>query len=319
MNRIKVLVTGGAGYIGSHLVNYLLNNNYDVTVIDDLSTGTLGRLIKGAEFIKCDIRDFNKLNLILSSTNFDAIFHLAAKKSVIESVSNSTLYESINRFGTEELVRAANLNAVKNLIFSSTCAVYGQNQMQVVNERSPINPISPYGHSKYQAEKLIFNSYKHNICILRYFNVIGESEIKFRDINQDSLVPSIIKSLTENRKLQIYGKDYPTKDGTCERDYIDVRDIVSSHVDAYLVMKKFNESLGVINLGYGEPKSVLNIVNKVQQIIGKKIDYEFKERRRGDVSIVYSDNSLAKKLINFNPIFTVDDALESVFLNQFGS
>ena len=301
----NILVTGGAGYIGSHIVEQLIKRKKNVFIVDNLSTGYKRLIHKKAKFFLCDIKNFKRLDKIIKKNQITSVIHLAASLSVGESQKKPNKYYSNNFLGTKNIVRCCNQNKVKSLIFSSTCAVY-KDKLRVVKENSKVNPKSVYGKTKLLAEKFIkknLNKEITNYAILRYFNVAGASDnARIGQISRgDQLFKNLsIASIKIHPKVHIYGGNYKTKDGTCIRDYIHVSDIARIHI---LVLNKINskkESI-TLNCGYGKGISVLEAVNEFQKQIGRKIDVKIKDRRKGDMQEIIANISDIKKFIKWRP------------------
>ncbi len=301
----KILVTGGAGYIGSHVVELLINLRKKVYIIDNLSTGYRRLVNKKAKFFFCDIKNYKKVNKIVKDNKIDSIIHLAASLSVNESEKKPKKYYLNNVIGTKNIIHSCQENQIKNLIFSSTCAVY-KDKIKSVKENSKLSPKSTYGKTKLSGERLIkrlIDKRKCNFAILRYFNVAGAS--KSKKIGQISSGDQLFKNLAitclrTKPKINIYGNDYNTKDGTCVRDYIHVSDIAKIHI---LVLKKINKEKKsiVLNCGYGKGVSVLEAVREFEKQIKREISIKFKIRRKGDMEKIIANNQKVKKFINWKP------------------
>lgn len=310
----KILVTGGAGYIGSKLSYDLTDMGFKVVVFDNLSTGSKKLLNKKAKFYKLDISKSKNLKKIIKKEKINIIFHLAASLDVNESMKKPMKYYLNNVVGTENLLKSIHGNkSIRKFIFSSTCAVYGNVEKELVDEKNNCSPVSHYGSSKLVAEKIIENYIKKNNCsaaILRYFNVIG-ADYKLRT---GIIKPSnqLVKKLSNNIKnknytVNIFGNDYSTKDGTCIRDYIDVNDLSKIHID---VMKKLKiGNFEILNCGYNKGFSVLDIIKNFEIIIKKKIKTNIKERREGDVERIRANSN---KLIKFTGKSYKSDILKSL-------
>ena len=291
----NILVTGGAGYIGSHIVEQLIKLKKKVIIVDNLSTGKRRLINKKAKFYKGDIKNSNKVDFVIKKNKIDSVIHLAASLSVGESQKKPKKYFNNNVIGTKNLVESSFKNGVKNFIFSSTCAVY-KDGLKVVTEKSNLLPRSIYGKTKLLGEKLIINKFKkQNIkfAILRFFNVAGAS--KSGKIGQITEGHQLFKNLSiaskkKNPKINIYGNNYKTKDGTCVRDYIHVSDISKIHIK---VLKKLNlnrKSI-ILNCGYGIGVSVLEVVNEFKKQIKKKITIVYKKKIKGDMEHIISNNT----------------------------
>ena len=321
MENKKILVTGGAGYIGSHTVIQLLEQKYDVIVIDNFSNSDpkviskINRIsMKSFEVYNIDIRDKKELERFFSSNkNIHAVIHFAGLKAVKESVDDPLLYYDNNVSGTINLLNTMKKHNVKNFIFSSSATVYSPDNKMPVTEYSKTGPINPYGQSKFMVEKIcqdLYNSdHSLNFIMLRYFNPIGAHPSGLIGENPNgipnNLMPYILKVIQgELPHLNVYGNDYDTSDGTGIRDYIHVMDLAEGHVKSLEYLEKLNEQniLGcheIFNLGTGNGYSVLDVVKEIENVSGKKIKYVFAERRDGDVAEVYADASKAKKLLGW--------------------
>lgn len=314
MLRQKILVIGGAGYIGSHVVKALLENNFAVTVYDNLSTGQEQNLFKSAEFIKGDILDMPALQRVMSK-GFDAVVHLAAKKAVGESMENPQLYALNNLNGAVNICNAMVDNGVKNLVFSSTAAVFGTPKYVPVDENHPLEPMNFYGFTKLKMEELMhwYSQLKdfHYIA-LRYFNAVGyaaDGSITGREKNPQNLLPIIMEVATGKRdKLQVFGNDYDTPDGTCVRDYVHVEDLASAHVAAICKLMTGTPSQA-INLGTNKGTSVLEMIAAAERVSGHKINYEFAPRRAGDPAVIVATNAKAKQVLEWQPQYTDIDKI----------
>ena len=253
----KVLVTGGAGYIGAHVAAELLNEGYNVRIYDDFSNGLHKRVDgKFRDIVEGDILDREKL--LQAMQGVDAVIHLAAKKAVEESVKNPLKYYENNVGGTLNLLAVMSAKGVKTIVFSSSAAVYSPNDKDAVEEMDPTVPLSPYGATKLLSEELISsvgNAEKISHVSLRYFNVVGSAIPEFGDNSKDNLVPKVFLALKNGKRPEIYGSDYPTPDGTCIRDYIHVQDLAKAHVAA---LKKAESGFtsAIYNVGSGKGYSV---------------------------------------------------------------
>jgi len=258
----NILITGGAGYIGSNVAELLIKKKYKVFIIDNLSTGFRRLINKRAKFLKIDLKEKNKVRNLIKDRNIDSVVHLAALLDVNESQKKPKKYFQNNVIGTKNLVNACLNSSVKNFIFSSTAAVY-KDGIYKVNEKSPVKPKSNYGKGKLKAEKIIKSKFlknKINFAILRYFNVCGSSKSnKYGQINSyDLLFKNLAKnSLKKNPIISIYGNDYKTRDKTCIRDFIHVSDLADIHLKVLTKINRVNKSI-LINCGYGVGRSVLH-------------------------------------------------------------
>lgn len=298
---MKVLVTGGAGYIGSACVEHLLNNGHKVTVLDSLITGHRRAVDKRADFLKMDLSERDKLIDCFKSNNFEAIMHFAAFSSVSESMRNPSKYFINNDAYGINLLDAAIAGNVKSFVFSSTAATYGFPEESPIKETTPQIPINPYGESKLFFEKMLH--WYHEIhglkyVALRYFNAAGASKNFGEDHNPEThLIPIILQvAMGQRKNVAIYGNDYPTKDGTCIRDYIHIEDLAQAHMLALNAPKSRH-----YNLGTGSGFSVKEVIDIARDITGEQIESVVSERREGDAAILVADSSLARKELGWNP------------------
>ena len=302
----NVLITGGAGYVGSHIAELFFKKKIKVFIVDNLSTGYKKLICKKSHFYLCDIRSSKKLRNIIIENKIDSIIHCAAKLRVEESQKKPEIYYKNNVTGTLRLINACKNTLVKNFIFSSTCAVYGS-RLKIVKETSAISPESNYGKTKYKAELLIKNKLKKiNFCILRYFNVVGASKSRtLGQINDNGqLFKNLsIQSLKSNPKVNIYGTNYNTPDGTCIRDYIHVLDLADIHYKALNKIKKNNHSV-ILNCGYGIGYSVLEIVKSFERVSKKKFKINYCKRRKGDIIEIIADTRKMKQYLKWKPKYS---------------
>ena len=301
----NILVTGGAGYIGSHIVEELVKKNFlKIFIVDDLSTGHKRLINKKATFIKANINKTQLIKKIILKNKIDTIIHLAAKTIVTESEKKPKLYYKANVLGTSSLLDAAKNSLVKNFLFSSTAAVYGS-KIRYVNEKSKTLPDSVYGKTKLQAEDLVKKNFKKNYIILRYFNVVGASPSKkIGLINKyGQLFKNFAVEILKNKpKLSVYGKDYNTKDGTCIRDFIHVSDLADIHLKVLLKASKDNKSI-ILNCGYGKGFSVLEVVNNFKKFSKNKVIVKFEKRRKAEIVESVANVTKLKKYLKWRPKF----------------
>lgn len=321
--KVKVLITGGAGYIGSHFARLLLREGFTVSIIDNLSTGnpSVIDVLSKATFYYGDIRDELFLQTTISLAKPDIIMHFAAMAYVGESVSYPHLYFDNNVVGSIKLLKIAQSNGIKGFVFSSTCAVYGEVGGQIVKETIRPNPISPYGMSKLVVEQLLQSLTESSVgfcaVALRYFNASGASlDGMLGELHnpETHLIPLVIRSsLGVGEIVRIYGNDYPTKDGTCERDYLHVEDLATAHFAALMriIDGKNTSKFEVFNLGSGRPHSVLDIIKRVHAYTGVEPQVIISERRKGDPAIIFADASLAKLELGWEPKLSIDTIIDT--------
>lgn len=319
-----ILVTGGAGYIGSHCVMALLENNNDVVIFDNLSTGhieTVQTLQKygNVEFQQGDLTNFDDINSVFKNFNIEKVVHFAAFSQVGESVVNPQKYYINNVCGTINLLRAMLENNVKKIVFSSTAATYGEPVYIPIDEKHPQNPINPYGQSKLMIEKIMddYNkAYGLKSVRLRYFNVAGadlKSRIGEWHDPETHLIPNILKSTFNNGKtFQMFGDDYDTKDGTCVRDYINVEDLAQAHLLALQYLDNGGET-NYFNLGTNDGNTVKEVFAACEKVTQKDIPVEMKPRRAGDPASLVADNNKAKENLNWNPKHTLEESIQSAY------
>jgi UDP-glucose 4-epimerase len=296
-----IIVTGGAGYIGSVVANYLVDRGYKIIIIDNLSTGSLHLVNRKAHFYKCDIKNYNELlnKLKIYQNQISTIFHFAGSLSVAESQKKPLKYYNNNVIGTENMLQLCKFLRIKKFIFSSTCAVYGSPETQKIYENSTTVPISNYGRTKLFAEKLVkefSKKYKFKFAILRYFNVVGgENKNRSGPISGKTIFKVLCENLIKNvYKVNLYGNSYPTKDGSCIRDFIDVNDLAEIHLLSKL---KLNRSKSfVLNCGYGEGYSIKEIIKAFSIYLKKNIHINVMPKRDGDVDAIYCHTRKLKKM-----------------------
>ena len=301
----NILVTGGAGYIGSHIVEQLIKNKQSVIILDNLVTGYERLVNKKAKFIKADIKNKSKITKIIKDYNINSIIHLAAYLNVSEAEKRIRKYYTNNITGTKNLLEACKNSNVKNIIFSSSCSVYG-NVKGSVSENIKPNPQGYYGYTKFKGEELLKKlSLKYNLRygILRYFNVAGASnsgKIGEIETSHGHLIKNLaIKSLEKKPKVKIFGNDYQTKDGTCVRDYIHVSDLADIHIKGLNYLNNNKKSF-ILNCGYGKGYSVQQIVNIFKKI-KKGVGIQYQKRRPGDIAQVYANAKKFKKILRWKP------------------
>ena len=307
INSNNILVTGGAGYIGSHIVELLIKKNFKVFIYDNLVTGYKRLIIKKAKFIKGDIKNFKHLSKTLKKNKIDSIIHLAAYLNVSESEKFKKKYYKNNIDGTLNLVKSCDQTNVKNIIFSSSCSIYGNFKGSVTENKKP-NPKSYYAYTKFKSENLIkkfSKKYKYKYIILRYFNVAGASNSgKIGEIGNknDRLIKNLaIQYFKKNPKINIHGSNYKTKDGTCIRDYIHVSDIADIHYQCIKYLNKYSKS-NIFNCGYGKGYSVLEIANILKKM-KRNTQINLMKKRPGDIGQVKANINKFKKAFKWKPKF----------------
>lgn len=321
--KIEILVTGGAGYIGSHCVRALCDAGHKVSVLDNFSLGLRGNVDPRVEkVIEGDIRNKEDLDRALQGKK--TVFHFAAWKAAGESMINPGKYAENNICGTLTLLESMSNNGVKNIVFSSSAAVYGDPQYLPIDEQHPTNPVNYYGYSKLAIEQnLKWYSQLNGIhfAALRYFNATGydvDGLIKGKEKNPANLSPIVLEVAAGTRqKLDVYGNDYKTKDGTCIRDYIHVNDLANAHLLAMEYILEKNEDL-IINLGTGNGHSVLEIIDAVKKVCGREIPYQIVGRREGDPDELVASSELAHQLLGwqaeYSDLETIFKSMTNVYL-----
>lgn len=306
MKNNKILVVGGAGYIGSHMVKDLLENGYEVITLDDLSTGHRD-LLPGGDYVEGGLGDAVLLDEIFSNHKIAAVMHFAAFSLVGESMESPLKYYRNNMSATTELLTAMIRHNVKQFIFSSTAAVYGEPTEIPITEKHPGNPTNPYGASKIAVERMLQDcdsAYGLKYISLRYFNAAGADEsgrIGERHEPETHLIPLVLKVATgENENVKIFGTTYPTPDGTCVRDYIHVSDLTQAHLLALEYLLSGNES-AVYNLGNSKGYSVREVIGLVKQVTGKPIPTIEADKRPGDPATLIASSEKIKKDLGWQP------------------
>ena len=315
----KILVAGGAGYIGSHVQKQLLEEGFDVLIYDNLSSGDKINVLKDSQFIEGDILDKKRLNEAMSQ-GIDGVVHLAAKKAVGDSMIYPEIYAENNISGSINILNAMSDNGVKHIVFSSSAAVYGMPEYIPIDENHPINPINYYGYTKLAIEQNMAWYAKLgrlNYAALRYFNAVGyaaDKSITGRERQSQNLMPIVMETATGKReKFSIYGRDYDTPDGTCIRDYVHVSDLARAHTIAMRKLMDGAQSFAV-NLGTGKGTSVTEIVEATEKVIGKKLNYDYGPRRPGDPAILTAKADKAFELLGWKPEYTnVEDIIRTVW------
>ena len=319
------LITGGAGYIGSHVADSFLSSGKSLVIIDSLHSGSVDRVSflekihgKKIPFFKLDIRDYLEIAKIIVDFSIGGIVHLAGLKSVSESRIIPEEYFNVNHYATANILEVAKNYEVKKFIFSSSAAVYGESEnLGRLTEFEKCNPISPYGESKLLGEKEVnaFSKISGNSgTSLRYFNVIGTKYPELDDGRGENLVPIVKKLLCAGSRPQVFGNDYLTPDGTCIRDYVDVRDIAVAHL---LLANNTGETPLTLNLGTGQGSSVIEVITQIGKEMGlKDVPIEFQPRRPGDPPIVCADPELARRMIGYSTHYSFSQSIASLFVKK---
>lgn len=296
---MKILVTGGAGYIGSHTCKALAASGYEPVTYDNLSRGHEWA-VKWGPFVKGDIHDKELLKETIKKYKIDSIIHFAAFAYVGESCERPDLYYQNNVEGSINLFEAAKECNVKNIVFSSTCSVYGNGQRGSFKEEHPVNPINPYANSKYMVEQILrdyANKFKFNYAILRYFNAAGadiDGEIGEAHDPEPHIIPiALDAALNPLRVLKVFGQDYDTRDGTCVRDYIHVCDLADAHIRSLEKINSQNTAL-LLNLGSARGHTILELLHVIEKVTGLSVPYEIGARREGDPASLVATITRAK-------------------------
>ena len=315
---MRILVMGGAGYIGSHTVKHLLDNGYEVVVADNLVYGHRDAVDSRATFVHADLLDEKSLDALFDNNPVDAVIHFAAFAYVGESVTEPEKYYYNNVIGTVNLLHAMAAHNVKKIVFSSTCATYGEPQYTPIDEKHAQNPINPYGRTKLMIEQ-IFADYERAYGLqhiaLRYFNAAGcsaDGTIGESHTPETHIIPLVLKAITGERDcIKVFGTDYDTPDGTCIRDYIHVEDLALAH---RLALEKLGEYNGCINLGTGIGTSVREIIAAAERVSGKTCPVEYAPRRPGDPARLFANNTKAAEILGWKPKYTnIEDIIRTAW------
>lgn len=305
----KILVVGGAGYIGSHMVKCLNQAGYEPIVLDNLSSGHRDA-VQGAELIVGDMMNADLLEKIFAQHDFAAVMHFAALIQVGESVEQPVKYYQNNVAATLQLLTTMLKWKVKNFIFSSTAAVYGEPQYTPINEQHPLAPINPYGRSKHMVEQMLEDfakSYEFRYASLRYFNAAGadpDGQLAERHDPETHLIPLVLQAASGRRRdITVYGRNYPIIDGTCVRDYVHVNDLCSAHLLALQALIKDKKSM-IYNLGTGQGFSVQQVIDMAREVTGCDIKVVNGERRAGDPAVLVADASKAMTELGWQPKYS---------------
>jgi UDP-glucose 4-epimerase len=314
-----ILVTGGAGYIGSHFVKYLIENGKDVVVFDNLSRGHKEAVHPKAKFEKVDILEYDNLLAALKKYSIDAVVHFAAFAYVGESVEKPDMYYMNNVVGSFNLIKAVKECGIKKFVFSSTCSLYGNPERVPISEKESTKPINPYAQTKLMIEKILHDfdsAYGLKYIALRYFNAAGDDfEGKIGESHQPEphLIPIVLDAaLGKREKILIFGDDYDTDDGTCVRDYIHVNDLADAHLKALEYLDSYKLS-DVFNLGTGDGYSVKEIIKTAEKVTGKYLKTEITKRRAGDPAKLVADNKKAKTVLKWTPKYNLEEIISSAW------
>ena len=315
----KILIVGGAGYIGSHNVRLFLDRNYQVVIVDNLNTGHMEAVDSRAKFYKCDIRNKEELKKIFLIEKPDGVVHFAALSLVGVSMKQPLEYFSNNVYGMQILLEVMHETGVNKIVFSSSAATYGDHKEMPLTEESATNPTNPYGETKLMMEKMMKwcdIAYGIKYVSLRYFNAAGayDDGSLGEDHNPEThLIPLILQvPLGKRNHISVFGNDYETRDGTCIRDYIHIMDLADAHVRAIEYLLKGNDSQ-IFNLGTGEGQSVNEMIVAAEKVVGKDIKKEYAPRREGDPAMLIASNKKAKEILGWEPKYTLDQIMETAW------
>lgn len=318
--NMNIVVTGGAGYIGSHLVKILSeNNHHKVIVFDNLSRGHKESIPENAEFEIVDLLDLSALKSSFRKYDVDAVIHFAAFAYVGESVEDPGLYYNNNVTGSINLLNAVKENKIDNIVFSSTCSLYGNPDMIPISEEQVLNPINPYAKTKFMIEQALADfetTFGIKYAALRYFNAAGADPSGFIGESHNPephLIPIVLNTaLGKRESVYVFGTDYPTPDGTCIRDYIHVNDLADAHIKALHYLVENKKSL-IVNLGTGNGYSVQELIEKAKEITGKSIKVINSDRRPGDPAVLVADNSKSSRLLNWKPQYDLEEIIKTAW------
>ncbi len=313
------LITGGAGYIGAHVVEQTMASGRDVFVVDDLSTGIESRLRSGTLLGQFSLQNKKGLEQAFGDTEITGVLHLAAKKRVGESVERPDYYWQENVGGLQNLLAAMKVHKVKNFVFSSSAAVYGQPDVPsgtLITEETPCAPINPYGATKLEGEVLsraMAQSDGLKVAALRYFNVAGAGRAELGDQYIFNLVPIVFDALERGEKPTVFGDDYSTPDGSCIRDYVHVQDLADAHIAAMNFVEKSDAGFTAINIGTGTGASVFEVLAMIQDVTGISVDPIIGQRREGDPAALVADVNFAKDVLGWQSSRDLRDIVTSAW------
>jgi UDP-glucose 4-epimerase len=309
----KVLIVGGAGYIGAHVAHDLVDAGYEIRIFDDFSNGLERRVANFKDIHRADVLD--RKAVFSAMQGVDSVIHLAAKKAVGESVENPLKYYDNNVGGIINVLAAMSAHRVKKIVFSSTAAVYAPNDKDSITEEDSTVPLSPYGVTKLLSEQIIkavSGAEKLSSVSLRYFNVVGSGSDELGDNSRDNLVPKVFQALGEGKSPEVYGDDYPTPDGTCIRDYVHVSDLSRAHISALKAIesREINE---IYNVGSGTGYSVHEVISQVEQTIGRSTDARVVSRRAGDSPKLIAGIEKIEKDLGWQPTRSLKEMIDSAW------
>ncbi|MBT5483708.1 MAG: UDP-glucose 4-epimerase GalE [Gammaproteobacteria bacterium] len=307
---MKILICGGAGYIGSHIAKAATEAGHKITIVDNLVTGHK-ESIPGLPFHQGNIGDLTFMESVLKGARYDLVMHFCAFSLVGESFTDPESYYQNNVAQTLNLLQVMKQTGHKRLVFSSTAATYGNPEQDKINENHPKNPINPYGRAKWMIEQILQDysaAYRVDSVCLRYFNAAGSdpsATIGEKHKPETHLIPNTLKSVASGGELtlNVFGTDYPTPDGSCVRDYIHVNDLASAHLLAGEYLQN-NSGYHAFNLGIGKGFSVLEVIKAAEAVTGQKIEYKLCDRRPGDPPVLVADSTLAQQTLNWQPWYT---------------
>ena len=319
----NIIVTGGNGYIGSHMCKFLKNKNYNVHIIDNFSTSPNRPTHNYGEFHNYDISDELNISKLIKKIKPECIYHFAARALVSESEADPILYYNENLIKTISLLKSCINSGLRKFIFSSTCATFGIPKTSTLDEDHPQNPINSYGLTKLLMEKCMLDLASKNlidIIVFRYFNASGcspDGELGENHIPETHLIPNIIKAYLKKEKFNLYGDNFPTPDGTCIRDFIHVEDLAEVHYKGQLFLQE-NSGFHDFNLGSEKGYSVKEVISSFEKIVENKLVYNIKEKRDGDPPRLVGNSKKAKRILNFNPKHDLNSSIKHTlnFFNQ---
>lgn len=313
------LITGGAGYIGAHVVRETLASGRKVVILDDMSTGIARRIPEGITLEQVTLTDAAGVNNVFERHEITGVLHLAARKQVGESVEKPLYYWDENVNGFNNLMSAMTAHDVRNLVFSSSAAVYGQPDLEpgaLITEATGCTPINPYGATKLAGEwisEALSGSNDFRVAALRYFNVAGAGSPELGDEFVLNLVPIVFDALTKGKQPHVFGDDYPTPDGSCIRDYVHVQDLAQAHVAAMDYVEKPDTTFAAINIGTGTGASVFEVLEVMREVTGLEITPVHAPRRAGDPAALIADVTKAAQLLNWRSKFDLHDIVTSAW------